>query len=65
MREVQNTTHQMGQSGIDAVPVDAVVLDAVFVGNSFAGMYMLYKLREMGFSAWVFERGSDVGSTWY
>ena len=50
----------MGQSGIDAVPVDAVV-----VGASFAGIHMLHKLSEMGFSARVFERGSDVGSTWY
>ena len=41
------------------------VLDAVVVGAGFAGMYMLYKLRELGFSAVVFERGSDVGGTWY
>ena len=39
--------------------------DAVVVGAGFAGMYMLYKLRALGFSAVVFERGSDVGGTWY
>ncbi len=40
-------------------------VDAVVVGAGFAGMYMLYKLRELGFSVVVFERGSDVGGTWY
>ena len=51
-----------------AYPVGAQTLphfDAVVVGGGFGGMYMLYKLREMGFSARVFERGTDVGGTWY
>ncbi|MCH2668927.1 MAG: NAD(P)/FAD-dependent oxidoreductase [Gammaproteobacteria bacterium] len=39
--------------------------DAVIVGAGFAGLYMLYKFRELGLSAIVFERGSDVGGTWY
>ena len=39
--------------------------DAVIVGAGFAGMYMLHCLREFGFSARVFEVGSDVGGTWY
>ena len=39
--------------------------DVVIVGAGFAGMYMLYKLREMGLSARAFETGSDVGGTWY
>ena len=39
--------------------------DAVIVGAGFAGMYMLHCLRELGFSARVFEAGSDVGGTWY
>jgi cyclohexanone monooxygenase len=39
--------------------------DAVIVGAGFAGMYMLYRLRRMGFSVRVFEAGSDVGGTWY
>lgn len=39
--------------------------DAVIIGAGFAGMYMLYKLRQMGFSARVFERGTNVGGTWY
>ena len=39
--------------------------DAVVVGAGFAGMYMLHRLRTMGFSALVFEAGSGVGGTWY
>src|SRR5262245_35817568 len=40
-------------------------LDAVIVGAGFAGMYMLHKLRGLGFAARVFEAGSGVGGTWY
>ncbi len=39
--------------------------DAVIVGAGFAGMYMLYRLRNMGLSVLVVEAGSDVGGTWY
>ncbi|MDP6390274.1 MAG: NAD(P)/FAD-dependent oxidoreductase [Alphaproteobacteria bacterium] len=40
-------------------------LDAVIVGAGFAGLYMLHRLRAMGFSARVLEAGSGVGGTWY
>ena len=39
--------------------------DVVIVGAGFAGMYMLYRLRNLGFSARVYEAGSGVGGTWY
>src|SRR4051812_26462976 len=39
--------------------------DAVIVGTGFAGMYMLHKLRELGFTVKAYEAGSDVGGTWY
>ena len=39
--------------------------DAVVVGAGFAGMYMLFRLREMGLTAVVIEAASDVGGTWY
>ena len=42
-----------------------VVFDAVVVGAGFAGMYMLHRLNELGFSARVCEAGSGVGGTWY
>lgn len=41
------------------------IYDVVVVGAGFAGMYMLYRLRKLGFSVRVFEQGSDVGGTWY
>src|SRR6202047_879850 len=41
------------------------VCDAVVVGAGFAGLYMLHRLRGLGFSARVFEAGSGVGGTWY
>ena len=40
-------------------------LDAIVVGAGFAGLYMLHKLREAGFSARVFEAAPGVGGTWY
>ena len=39
--------------------------DALIVGAGFAGMYMLYKLRNLGFTAKVIEAGDGVGGTWY
>ena len=39
--------------------------DAVIVGAGFAGLYMLYRLRELGMTAQVFEAGDGVGGTWY
>jgi cyclohexanone monooxygenase len=41
------------------------VFDAIVVGAGFAGMYMLHRLRGLGFSARVYEAGSGVGGTWY
>lgn len=40
-------------------------LDAVVVGAGFSGLYMLYRLREAGFSARAFEAAPDVGGVWY
>jgi cation diffusion facilitator CzcD-associated flavoprotein CzcO len=39
--------------------------DAVIVGAGFAGLYMLHRLRSLGFSARVCEAGSGVGGTWF
>ena len=40
-------------------------VDAVVVGAGFAGLYMLHVLRMDGLKVRVFERGGDVGGTWY
>ena len=42
-----------------------LTFDVVVVGAGFAGMYMLHRLRGLGFSVRVYEQGSDVGGTWY
>ncbi|HHZ77303.1 MAG TPA: cyclohexanone monooxygenase, partial [Rhodospirillales bacterium] len=39
--------------------------DAIIVGAGFAGMYMLYRLRNLGLTAQVLEAGDGVGGTWY
>jgi cation diffusion facilitator CzcD-associated flavoprotein CzcO len=39
--------------------------DAIIIGAGISGMFMLYRLRELGLRARVFETGSDVGGTWY
>ena len=39
--------------------------DAVVIGGGISGMYVAYRLRELGLSFRVFEAGSDVGGTWY
>ncbi len=39
--------------------------DVLIVGAGFAGMYQLYRLRELGVRTVVIEAGSDVGGTWY
>ncbi len=40
-------------------------VDAVIVGAGFSGLYLLHRFRQLGLSTRVFERGGDVGGTWY
>jgi cyclohexanone monooxygenase len=40
-------------------------LDAIVVGAGFAGLYSLYKLRQMGLRVRVLEAGRDIGGTWF
>jgi cation diffusion facilitator CzcD-associated flavoprotein CzcO len=39
--------------------------DAIVIGAGISGLYSLYKLRELGLTARVFEAGTDIGGTWY
>jgi cation diffusion facilitator CzcD-associated flavoprotein CzcO len=39
--------------------------DVLVIGAGFAGLYMLHRLRDLGFSATVLEAGDGVGGTWY
>jgi cation diffusion facilitator CzcD-associated flavoprotein CzcO len=40
-------------------------VDAVVIGAGFSGLYMLQRLRELGFTVQVYEAAADVGGTWY
>ena len=40
-------------------------VDAVIVGAGFSGLYMLHRLRELGFTTRVFEAAEGVGGTWH
>ncbi len=43
----------------------ATDFDVIVVGAGFAGLYMLYRLRELGLRARVIEAGTGPGGTWY
>jgi cyclohexanone monooxygenase len=53
------------QAAANAEFDDASMVDAVIVGAGFSGLYLLHRLRSLGFSTRVLERGTDVGGTWY
>lgn len=70
--------HSEGQTGHDFARYDLVgrsdphgrgespqLVDAVVVGAGFAGLYLLHRLRQLGFSTRTFEAASDVGGTWF
>ena len=50
-------------SEVNATPISR--FDAIIIGAGFSGLYMLYRLRELGLSARVYEAGEGVGGTWY
>jgi cation diffusion facilitator CzcD-associated flavoprotein CzcO len=43
----------------------ALDYDAIVVGAGMSGLYQLYRLRELGLRARVFEAGTNIGGTWY
>lgn len=40
-------------------------VDAVVVGAGLSGLYMLHKLRGLGLSVQVYDRGEGIGGTWF
>ena len=44
---------------------NATDFDAIIIGGGISGMFMLYRLRELGMTARVFETGTNLGGTWY
>jgi cation diffusion facilitator CzcD-associated flavoprotein CzcO len=60
--ETMDTVQQVqSQTGIKAGPE----FDAIVIGAGVAGLYQLYRLRELGLRVRAFEAGSGVGGTWY
>jgi len=58
MGAVQAVRREVGtETGVD--------FDAIVIGAGVAGLYQLYRLRELGLRVRVFEAGSGVGGTWY
>ena len=43
----------------------AIDYDVIVVGAGIAGLYQLYKLREIGMKVRLFEAGTGIGGTWY
>src|SRR5882762_438355 len=39
--------------------------DAIVIGAGVAGLYQLYRLRQLGLAVRCYEDGSDVGGTWH
>jgi len=39
--------------------------DVAIVGAGFAGLYLLYRCRQLGLSARIWEAGAGIGGTWY
>ncbi|MCW2604134.1 MAG: cyclohexanone monooxygenase [Pseudonocardiales bacterium] len=56
-----SSTQLLPESTLDR----AADVDVVVIGAGFSGLYMLHKLRELGFSARVLEAGDGLGGTWY
>lgn len=40
-------------------------VDAIVIGAGFGGLSATYRLRELGLRVQSFEKGTDVGGTWY
>ena len=45
--------------------VATTTFDTIVIGAGIAGIYQLYRLRELGLSVRVFEAGGGIGGTWY
>ncbi|HZG90729.1 MAG TPA: alpha/beta hydrolase fold domain-containing protein [Pseudonocardia sp.] len=53
------------QNGMPTGAAPEPDVDVVVVGAGFAGLYLLHRLRGLGFTATALEAADDVGGTWY
>jgi cyclohexanone monooxygenase len=49
----------------DTASTTAKRQEVIVVGAGFAGLYLIYRLRKLGFSVRVLEAAGDIGGTWW
>src|SRR5579875_4117131 len=64
------STPAKGTASLEGQPEDRtgggfMDFDVVTAGAGFSGLYLIYRLRRLGFSVRVFDEALDVGGTWY
>ncbi len=57
-----NVSYKTDQKSSEEPELD---FDAIVIGAGMSGMYLLYRLRELGLRVRVLEAGTGVGGTWY
>ncbi|HEX3882210.1 MAG TPA: NAD(P)/FAD-dependent oxidoreductase [Stellaceae bacterium] len=65
LQAVSSKTRTEAAPEFDAPELDAPEFDAIVIGAGVAGLYQLYRLRELGLNVRAFEAGTGVGGTWY
>lgn len=45
--------------------VDNLETDVLIVGAGFGGIYLMHKLRKLGFSCKIYEAGKELGGIWH
>ena len=57
---MMNARHEGRDGNMDEPDIDVAI-----VGAGFAGLYLLQRMRALGFKARVYETAADVGGVWY
>lgn len=45
--------------------VDKLETDVLIVGAGFGGIYLMHKLRQLGFKCKIYEAGKELGGIWH
>ncbi|MCJ1357504.1 MAG: hypothetical protein MMC33_007500 [Icmadophila ericetorum] len=56
--------HPSAPAGNDTYSKD-LETEVLIVGAGFGGLYLLYKLRELGYKCKLYEAGTDMGGVWH
>jgi cation diffusion facilitator CzcD-associated flavoprotein CzcO/acetyl esterase/lipase len=60
-----NGSRELDGSDVEVPDNEVPDIDVLVVGAGFSGLYLLHRLRNLGFSTRVLEAADDVGGTWY